>query len=412
MQKIKKTILRITLTVFLGAIFSMASTAGMVSSNILSPVPNEKGSAVSKKQQYQVFGFAPYWTINKLDNIDYSVLTTLAYFGVPVNTDGSLDREDVGYATLSSTRARRVFDKAQSYGTRVVLTITQMKNANIEAILEDPQAQKRSIRETVALVREHGLDGINVDFEYMGNPGDRYKDAFTKYVKDMTTALHSEVPGSQLTVSVYASAMKDPKIYDIGKISEYADAIFMMAYDFATSASDHVIPTAPLYGYREGKYWYDISTAVEDFLAVMPSEKLILGLPWYGYKYPVTEPGVKVAKYQGSSYYYYYRGRRYRGFTSAPASSAVTYATATQDMASEKTGWDDSGKVGWRAYQANGVWHMMFLDDARSLGIKYDFAKEKNLAGVGVWALGFDVGTSEMWSLLSDKFGEKLAYSN
>jgi hypothetical protein len=34
------------------------------------------------KEGYQVFGFAPYWTFNKLDNVDFKTLTTMAYFGV------------------------------------------------------------------------------------------------------------------------------------------------------------------------------------------------------------------------------------------------------------------------------------------------------------------------------------------
>jgi len=183
----------------------------------------------------------------------------------------------------------------------------------------------------------------------------------------------------------------------------------MMAYDFATRSSSNVIPTSPLYGYREGKYWYDISTAVEDFLKVMPAEKLVLGLPWYGYDYPVNEPGVKVARYQGYYYNYYSRGRRYTAFQSMSA-SAQTMANATTTEA-ERTGWDDVGKVGWRAYKEDGVWRMIFLEDAKPLRLKYQFAKNHNLKGVGVWALGFDAGSRDMWDLLSREFGSSLAYS-
>ena len=50
---------------------------------------------------------------------------------------------------------------------------------------------------------------------------------------------------------------------------------------------------------------------------------------------------------------------------------------------------------------------MIFLDDVKSLDIKYDFAKENKLGGVGMWALGFDDGKGEMWQLLGSKFGKK-----
>jgi len=52
---------------------------------------------------------------------------------------------------------------------------------------------------------------------------------------------------------------------------------------------------------------------------------------------------------------------------------------------------------------------MIFLDDSKSLKIKYQFAKEKNLAGVGMWALGFDDGKHELWNLLNLEFGNMLA---
>jgi spore germination protein YaaH len=52
---------------------------------------------------------------------------------------------------------------------------------------------------------------------------------------------------------------------------------------------------------------------------------------------------------------------------------------------------------------------MSFEEDTRSLGAKYDFALSKNLAGVGVWALGNDGDNPELWDLLKQKFGLKLA---
>lgn len=371
---------------------------------ILSPV----GDAISVDREYEVFGFAPYWTINKLDNVDYNVLTTLAYFGIPINANGSLDKSYAGYKTFESSKATEIFNKAHAKGTRVVLTITQMDNATIRAFLDDERAQARAIAETVALVKERGLDGINIDIEYTGTPGGDYREKFTSFVEKAEKVLHSEVSGSHLSVSVYASSAKDAKLYDIGAIADKSDAIFMMAYDFATAGSDHAIPTSPLYGYKEGEYWYDVSTAVEDFLKVMPADKLILGLPWYGYNYPVVEPGVKVARNDGYYYHYWRNWRRYSAYHKHP-SSAQTYASAMNDIVEEMSGWDEHGQVGWKAYREDGVWRMIFVDDERSLRLKYQFAKDQNLGGVGMWALGFDSGKTEMWSLLNSEFGVKIA---
>ncbi len=360
------------------------------------------------KSTHEVFGFAPYWTLHKLDNVDFSTLTTLAYFDVPITADGNLDKDSLGYQRFHSKQATELFQKAHDHGTRVVLTVTIMDNDTIEAFLDSEEAQERAISQAVTEVKNRGIDGINVDIEYVGDSGKARRDRFSAFVKNITDRMHESLPGSYVTVSVYASSVKVKKLYDIASIGNSSDGVFMMAYDFATSGSDTVIPTSPLYGYKEGKYWYDVSTAVEDFLVHMPAEKLILGLPWYGYNYPVSNPEVKASKYEGYSYYYWQNRRRQLAHFK-PKANAQTYTAASEEITPEKTGWDDVGKVGWKAYQTDGIWRMIFLDDEKSLKLKYQFAKEKNLGGVGMWALGFDDGRHELWAQLKSEFGEKLA---
>jgi spore germination protein len=354
--------------------------------------------------KYEVFGFVPFWTMHRVDNVDFETLSTLAYFGVPVLPSGDLDTEDIGYTRFHSDKATELFTKAHQNGTRVVLTVTQMKNPNIEAILESDEAQQRAVDQTVAEVKKRGIDGVNIDFEYVGNPGKTYRDEFSQFVRNMTETMHREVPGSRVTVSVYASAARSPKLYDIASIGKDSDGIFMMAYDFAVAGSEKAAPTAPLYGYKEGKYGYDIATAVEDFKKVMPANKIILGVPYYGYNYPVATPKENANTYPSWTWYGYRATQTYQlAQDNINPQSKNTY----------KEGWDDVAKVGWKAYKSedSNTWRMIFLDDSKSLGIKYDFAKEQGLQGVGMWALGFDDGKTELWALLREKFGTKLADS-
>ncbi len=365
----------------------------------LHPLQTQKGTK-------EIFGFAPYWTFSKLNNIDFSVLTTFAYFGVDVNDDGSLDKDGRGYEVFKSKEATEVFKKAHANGTRVVLTITDMDNASIRALLDDPDAKSKAISQAVAEVKKRGIDGINVDFEYGGNPGDGYRHKFSEFVGQLTDQMHQQIPSSRVTVSVYAASVKEPKIYDIASLAKKSDGIFMMAYDFAVNGADNAIPTAPLYGYKEGKYWYDVSTAVDDFLTVMSPDKLILGVPWYGYNYLVYQPTVKAE----TRPYWSWRGQP-RAQTYAATLDSIKPDMEAADNYME--GWDPLGEVGFKAYHVTetDTWRMIFLEDAHSLGIKYDFAKDKNLAGVGIWALGFDDGRTELWKLLAEKFGNKLADS-
>lgn len=359
------------------------------------------------KSNNEVMGFAPFWTFDKLNNVDFQALTTLAYFGVIVAGDGSLDQYDQGYQTFESPKATDLFQKAHQNGTRVVLTITQMDNGPILALLDDPNAQDQAISQITDLVANRGIDGVNVDFEYGGDPGDVYRAKFTDFVNKLSQSMHSKVPNSFVTVSVYAASAKDPKIYDIRSLSQVTDGIFMMAYDFATRGADQAMPTSPLYGHQDGTYWYDVASAVTDFLTQMPANKLILGVPWYGYNYLVYEPAIKAETRPNWSW----RGQP----------KVDTYATASTDITPNmdgidgyQEGWDSEGQVGYKAYHvaSTDTWRMVFIEDVRSLGLKYDYVKQKGLKGVGIWALGFDNGTTELWSELKDKFGIKLVDSS
>ena len=213
--------------------------------SLLSPITDmiSPVAEVESKTQREVFGFAPYWKINDLENVDFSVLTTFAYFGVDALPDGSLDRNSQGYRVFMGDEAARLFEKAHQHNTRVVLTLTQMEAENILALLDDRGAQARLIDETVAAVEERGIDGVNIDFEYFGESLPEYRPKFSKFVKDMTDAMHESNPNSKVTVSLYASAVMSPRIYDVASISDSSDGIFMMAYDFATASSDKVMPT-------------------------------------------------------------------------------------------------------------------------------------------------------------------------
>lgn len=378
------------------------TSASQIITPLVSPLMSLHTLPEGKNSSYEVYGYAPHWNIDKLDGVDFKTLTTLAYFGIELNGDGTFVKDDPGFQTFKSSKATELFKKAHANSTRVVLTLTQMQNDPIRELMDDSEAQKTAIDGAVELVKKRGIDGICIDLEYTGNPGQEYRDKFTKFVADLTARMHQEIPQSQVSVAVYASAVKDPKIYDIQSLAALNIKVFMMAYDFAVAGSDNAIPTSPLNGHEKGKYWYDVATATNDFLKVMPSKKLILGVPYYGYDYLVYEPVVKAE----TRPWYSWRGK--------PTSQTFTELNNrlrenVDGIGQIKKGWDEDGKVGYVAYHLTDTdtWRMIFMEDTKSLGIKYDFAKSKNLAGVGIWALGNDEGTNELWALLQEKIGSK-----
>ncbi len=49
-------------------------------------------------------------------------------------------------------------------------------------------------------------------------------------------------------------------------------------------------------------------------------------------------------------------------------------------------------------------WRELYHDDATSLGLKYDVVNANDLAGTGMWALGYDGSSRDLWQVLAAKF--------
>ena len=52
----------------------------------------------------------------------------------------------------------------------------------------------------------------------------------------------------------------------------------------------------------------------------------------------------------------------------------------------------------------NSGWKQCFVDDEESLGAKYDLVNMMGIAGIGIWALSYDDGYTELWDLIREKF--------
>jgi hypothetical protein len=55
------------------------------------PLANPALYPSNPKLAREVFGFAPYWALSGNGNWDYSLLSTVAYFGLDLQSDGSFN---------------------------------------------------------------------------------------------------------------------------------------------------------------------------------------------------------------------------------------------------------------------------------------------------------------------------------
>lgn len=360
----------------------------------LSDAPRALKSAGGRLSR-EVFGFAPYWELSNESGWNYSLLSTVAYFGISINPDGSFNTTDSGWTAWNSQNLNDMINRAHSSGDRVLLVIKAFDEATINSIVSSPTASQNAINNTLAAIASKSLDGVNVDFEGGVNPTyPNIQSDFTNFVSRLTTQLHQHWVGAVASVDTYSgSASWDSGFFNISALAPVTDAIFVMAYDMSFSNTPgQASPNAPLNGWT-----YNDTSTVSQYLAKAPASKIILGVPYYGYKWS-TASNQPYASTSGGG-------------------TADTYSLVAGDLACAQkltTAWDTTGQSPWASWWSPAVndpcggnhnsWRELYYDNAESLGQKYDLVNANNLRGAGMWALGFDSGSNDLWHELELKF--------
>ncbi|MBV8301320.1 MAG: hypothetical protein JOY68_05310, partial [Candidatus Dormibacteraeota bacterium] len=344
----------------------------------------------------EILGFAQSGEVTSgswSSDLNFSLLSTIAYFGVNVNSDGSLVTSDSGYAGWWSPQLTQLMSSAHAAGDRVVLTVKSFDNGTIASITGSETTRQQLIANVINQLRTRGGDGVNVDFE---GTDSSVSANFTTFIGELYSALIAQVPQqSYLTVDTYASARQGGTMYDLSGLVPHLDAFDLMGYGFASASQAG--PTAPLHG-----DWYNVTQSVTDYMDTygVPASKLILGVPYYGYKWSVSNPT------PGND-----------GVQPGSNDSADTYSGALSDFACAqqlRQFWDptfDEPYATWYSPQTNdpcgGNWNSyreLYYDNAQSLGDKYDLVNADGLRGIGIWALGYDSGSNDLWNEIALKF--------
>ena len=345
----------------------------------------------------EVLGFLPHWKLDATTRaaLRYDLLSTIAYFGIGAQTDGSLNKSNPGWNGWASAELTAVINAAHARGVKVVPTVTFMTSNGdygpLTTLLNTPAHRGRLVGEITSLIRDRGADGVNIDFEPV--PAS-LRSQMTSFIRELKAGLANAHVPSYLTVSTMAGAAAWSTGYDVVGLTApgAADALMVMAYDFHWSASARAGGVAPI----DSSTIYASADAMRDHLARVPASKLIWGVPYYGRAWNTTSDAQNAtvrspASSVAFSYYWTDDG--------APAGGRVL---------AERFGrrWDPTGQVPWFAFWDAGSngWRQGYYDDPTSLQIKYDLVRANGLAGIGIWHLGMDTGVPDLWNVIRDRF--------
>ena len=307
--------------------------------------------------------------------IDSGVLEdTLPYLSA-VNVFSYGFTED-GNLVLPMTDDAWIIEKALQWGVRPVLTLTPLgenghfNNNLVSVLVRSRENQQRLIWELGRTMQEKGYGGLDIDFEYV-LAEDRAE--YADFVRRATQVLN--IFGYTVTVALApkTSAQQRGLLYegiDYRLLGEAANHVMLMTYEWGYSQGPPMA-VAPINMVRK---------VVEYAVSEIPPEKIILGIPNYGYDWPLPfERGVTRARSLG---------------TLEAVKLAVDFGVDIR--------FDETAMSPYFRYWQYGIQHEVWYEDARSIRAKFDLIKEFNLYGAGYWQLMRFFRAN--WLLMDDMF--------
>ncbi len=257
-----------------------------------------------------------------------------------------------------------IIDYAHAQGIEIIPTIRDNADSSPSKIINDPSLSKQHIENLVNLTIAMNYDGIDIDYETL-NASDR--NAFSIFTSELSAALHAEK--KLLTVCVSAKTSEpgsgnSSRSQDWYEIGSCCDSIRIMCYDYhwRKSASGPIAPNT----------W--VETVIKLALSLIPKEKIVLGIPSYGYDWPKDGTG-----------------------TSVTWDSSMKTAL----MHRSEIHWNNIFEAPWFTYIDGGILHEVWFENALSLSSKLDLAKKYKINGVCLWRLGGE--DPEIWNVIRSK---------
>ncbi len=357
----------------------------------------------------EVLGFLPYWELSGT-SLNYDALSTIAYFGVDLKLDGTLNTSSSGWNGWVSSNMTSVINNAHTHGTRVALTIQSFAwdsagQAAQSTILSSPSISLNAAQQIAAEVGRRGADGVNLDFEPIAS-GQRSN--FVTFVRTLRIELDKVHPGYELTFCANGA----PGTYDLPNLlaDGAADAVFIMAYNLRGGSPANTGSIDPL---ESPFIRYDLVYVTNTFTSQVPVSKIILGLPWYGEAWStgatnaVNAPPADIPTYGAPANPYYSKAK-------AIANQVDPDVKCSAGPPATCLGWqyDVGEQTAWTAYYGNfggtqNTWRELYFDDARAVSAKCDAIDAWNLRGIGIWALGYDSnngGDGDLMNAIAAKF--------
>ena len=324
------------------------------------------------KQAYKVIAYytgngdaIQQWPVDKLTHIIYSFLK--------IQNDSLTFHNEKQQKNLQQLVAL----KKQYPSLKIMVSIGGWGGCSFcSEMFASKERRERFAKTTVALFKQYGIDGLDLDWEYPaieGYPGHQFMEADKNNFTELLKALRQEM-GKDFILSFAAGGfikyLEQSVNWDA--VLPLVDFVNLMTYDlvggYATVTGHHT----PLYDYRSGQ---ESAAKCVNWLLNnnVPSNKLIIGAAMYARIWE-NVPDTNHGLYQSGKFK---RGVGYSDFNAY-----------FNDTSGYRYYWDKKAKAPYQYNRSKQLFAT--FDDKKSIQAKTIFIRKKKLGGIMFWELGQD----------------------
>ncbi|MBD5453502.1 MAG: SH3 domain-containing protein [Lachnospiraceae bacterium] len=243
----------------------------------------------------------------------------------------------------------------------LISDITESETINMYELLGRTSTRTQLIDNLITTALEYDLDGINIDFESIGNDTG---EAFIEFIRELSIPCREN--GIVLSVDNYVP-MGYNNFYHRKEQGLVADYVIIMGYDEHHGNSTETGSVASINFVESG-----IAKTVEE---VAP-EKVINAIPFY----------TRIWETNGTQ---------------------ITSQVVGMEMAAEylknhaiEAKWDEITCQNYGEYQSGNSYFQVWLEDAESIKVKLSVMDNYHIGGVAEWRLGLE--TPSVWEVIAD----------
>ena len=336
------------------------------------------------REDTEVYTWYPYWMGDVWKSYDFDLISSISFLSYKIDpkTGSYLNPEQI-----KQWRETDLLDSAKKHETKVLLSLALEGEESHLEFLKNEKSWTTTLDSITVLLKARDADGIEVEF--IDIPLD-LEPKFLDFIALLKENLSYRFITKKLTLSLVILAAPDKFAFDLRKLDESVDLFIVKGMDYHEQDGT-VAAVAPLRNETAG------GPSLENTLLTyldrgLNAEKSILALPLYGSQWAGTfdpEEGFYTTNFERKVTL----SEVNRVFQSKDSiykiEPTLDETTMTQYFFLEFQ--DNTSIEGW-------------YDDSLTLSKKMDYALVNKFKGVGLWALGYDLGKNEVWDVVAKKF--------